>query len=343
MGILRLGVRQQTLDEAMALRTWSLLLLVASLSAVVHGANRYCSYFGNRAPAPQPGLQNCTWYRESSCCLQEEINSLFPAVSPPLGANKRCRNYVNYLMCYVCAPTQSSFYLSERLTVCESFCNDFYDACKDAQLNGMRISSLYANGRAFCQDRKYTVSTQSEICFTLDPSLRTLSDSAATSLGVNAIVVQLCAFIGVLFNVIPSGRWRAGTLLLLALFMLGRGGAQLQVPNAAVIQMASEVEKSLVDRSANYLSRDDFQREYNGPTNDITLQPSMILAAIKAKLESITGDLENAVKQIQTAVTPAFTNSPPVANRKLNDLPSQIYEDADYGPSQQKLTYTFNG
>lgn len=40
----------------------------------------YCSFFNNRAPSPQISLKNCTWYKENSCCLQQEIESTFSKV-----------------------------------------------------------------------------------------------------------------------------------------------------------------------------------------------------------------------------------------------------------------------
>lgn len=118
---------------------------------------QYCSFFSNRAPSPQPGLKNCTWFKSNSCCLQEEISATFGRVKPLPGADKNCQNFLNYLMCYICAPDQNTFYLRERLTVCREFCNNFYEACRTAVLKGSIIGDLYSNGSQFCLSRSFKV------------------------------------------------------------------------------------------------------------------------------------------------------------------------------------------
>ncbi|GAB1600823.1 hedgehog-interacting protein [Argonauta hians] len=118
---------------------------------------QYCSFFSNRAPSPQPTLKNCTWFKSNCCCMQEEIAVTFSNVKPLPGANKKCQNYLNYLMCYICAPNQNLFYLRERLTVCKEFCNNFYEACRYAILKGSMIGNLYQNGSEFCLSRSFKV------------------------------------------------------------------------------------------------------------------------------------------------------------------------------------------
>jgi hypothetical protein len=54
-------------------------------------------------------LKNCTWFRENSCCMQEEIDATFDRVKPLVGASPACQRYTNYLMCYICAPYQNTF------------------------------------------------------------------------------------------------------------------------------------------------------------------------------------------------------------------------------------------
>lgn len=129
----------------------------------------YCPYFKNRAPVPQPSLKNCTWYKENACCLQTELDLIFPQVLTPLGASEKCLRYTNFLMCYVCAPEQNLFYIDERLTVCEAFCNKWFAACGDAKLKGMKIKGLFNSGKEFCQARKFSVDdTSSSNCFNYD-------------------------------------------------------------------------------------------------------------------------------------------------------------------------------
>ncbi|CAI9721509.1 Hypothetical predicted protein [Octopus vulgaris] len=130
---------------------------------------QYCSFFSNRAPSPQPTLKNCTWFKSNSCCMQEEIAATFGNVKPLPGANEKCQNYLNYLMCYICAPNQNVFYLRERLTVCKEFCNNFYEACRYAILKGSVIGNLYPNGSEFCLSRSFKVDDASNgKCFNHD-------------------------------------------------------------------------------------------------------------------------------------------------------------------------------
>ncbi|KAI0233083.1 hypothetical protein LSAT2_016654, partial [Lamellibrachia satsuma] len=133
---------------------------------------QYCSFFNNRAPSAQPGLKNCTWFKENSCCLQQEIEATFGRVKPLQGAPRACQRYVNYLMCYICAPDQNLFYQGERLTVCEQFCDAWYDACGLAVLKGSVIRDLYSNGRQFCLSRRFKVA-RTNGCFNFDVALDT--------------------------------------------------------------------------------------------------------------------------------------------------------------------------
>jgi hypothetical protein len=138
-------------------------------STVLPDSNKplnYCSFFNNRAPSPQVNLKNCTWYKENSCCLQSEIESTFSKVKPLIGSSELCQQYLNKLMCYICAPNQYKFYGKERLTVCVQFCDQMYDACSHAILKGYRINEIYSNGSEFCQSRRYNVHFHSqENCF----------------------------------------------------------------------------------------------------------------------------------------------------------------------------------
>ncbi|XP_070187943.1 uncharacterized protein [Littorina saxatilis] len=130
---------------------------------------KYCPFFNNRAPEVQRNLKNCTWFKESSCCRQEEIDATFGRVKPLRGASPECQRYTNYLMCYICSPDQHRFYLMESLTVCEEFCQAWYDACKTAILKGSVIRSLYADGEAFCRSRRFKVDTvKNGKCFFFD-------------------------------------------------------------------------------------------------------------------------------------------------------------------------------
>lgn len=156
----------------------------------------YCPFFKNRAPVPQSSLKNCTWYKENACCLQTELDLIFPQVLPPLGASEKCLRYTNFLMCYVCAPDQNLFYNDERLTVCEAFCNKWFAACGDAKLKGMNIKGLFKSGKEFCQARKFSVDdTSSSNCFSYDKKVESsalMNVPVLRVLWVAAIAAVLC-------------------------------------------------------------------------------------------------------------------------------------------------------
>ena len=148
---------------------------------------QYCSFFNNRAPSAQPGIRNCTWFKENSCCLQQEIEATFGRVKPLQGASPACQRYVNYLMCYICAPDQNLFYQGERLTVCEQFCDAWYEACGLAVLKGSIIRDLYPNGRQFCRSRRFKVA-RTDGCFSFDIALDTSSGMGHLSPCLHVIV-----------------------------------------------------------------------------------------------------------------------------------------------------------
>lgn len=132
----------------------------------------YCPYFKNRSPEPQPNLKNCTWYRDRACCLQTELDLIFPSVLPPLGASEKCLRYTNFLMCYVCSPDQNLFYENERLTVCEAFCDKWFAACGESKLKGMNINHLFGSGKEFCLARKFNVRSAGDgSCFTFEQDI----------------------------------------------------------------------------------------------------------------------------------------------------------------------------
>ena len=159
---------------------------------------QFCSFFNNRAPTPQPGLKNCTWFKENSCCLQQEIDNTFSRMKPLKGASQSCQNYVNYLMCYICAPNQNIFYKRERLTVCEDFCDAWYHACGSAILKGSVIRDLYPGGKEFCLSRRFIV--QKESCFNFDVSLDLSRGNRQSLVCVPMLILMLLANLCVHIN-----------------------------------------------------------------------------------------------------------------------------------------------
>lgn len=128
----------------------------------------YCSFFSNRAASPQPALTNCTWFKENSCCRDNEVRLIFSQVRPLIGSSSECTRFINVLMCYVCSPLQFAFYRSERLHVCLSYCDRMYKACATALMKGIPVGELYANGREFCLSRRFEINDKynSSTCFT---------------------------------------------------------------------------------------------------------------------------------------------------------------------------------
>lgn len=144
-----------------------------TVSRATSNPQAYCSFFSNRAPSPQPGLTNCTWFKEYSCCRDNEVRLIFSQVRPLIGASTECTNFINVLMCYVCSPLQHAFYKSERLHVCLSYCDRMYQACATALMKGIPVSELYTDGRAFCLSRRFEINDifNSSACFSDDDSL----------------------------------------------------------------------------------------------------------------------------------------------------------------------------
>lgn len=136
----------------------------SSDNMVVH--RQYCPYFQNRAPSPQPSLDNCTWYKDSACCLNEELSLVFANLLPMAGANSECLEALNHLYCYVCSPNQSNFFNMDTLTVCEESCDVVHSKCNDALLKGVHFHDLYTNGTEFCVARKFlTAKAKTGECF----------------------------------------------------------------------------------------------------------------------------------------------------------------------------------
>jgi len=69
-------------------------------------------------------------------------------------ASTQCRNMMNYLMCFFCAPDQYLWYIKKytievfflfilikiisfrRVKICQTFCDELYEHCKTAEFSG---------------------------------------------------------------------------------------------------------------------------------------------------------------------------------------------------------------
>ena len=147
-------------------------VLIVMCECERNNTRQFCSFFNNRKPSPEPSLLNCTWFKENSCCKQEEIDAIFGTVKPLPGSSRQCQRYTNFLMCYVCAPYQNIFYTHENLTVCEEFCNAWYRACESAIMKGSKIGYLFTSGKDFCLSRSFLTDTLiNKKCFIVDYNL----------------------------------------------------------------------------------------------------------------------------------------------------------------------------
>ncbi|XP_065176814.1 voltage-dependent calcium channel subunit alpha-2/delta-3-like isoform X1 [Sycon ciliatum] len=326
-----------------------LLAFVLVQWTLVEGQGSFCSFFGNKSPSPQPGLQNCTWYRDSSCCVNEEINSLFNQVQVPANSNGHCRNYITYLMCYVCDPRQSNFYAQERLTVCEDFCNDLLSACQDARLQGVRLGTRYGtNGSAYCADRRFQVSNVKENCFTLEESKRTLVASSSL-LKPSILLVLLLPLILVLsgsFSMTGNAGQRMTSFLLVAVVVLVIcSSSSALVTDNNIKSMATSIQSSLISISNDGIQREQLQELYDNATSESNdLNVTYILTEIEQKLTALTADLDMASKAVKDAVISARTraNNLPTKSPGLASLPTSVFLDADTMFTSPALEVEYN-
>eukprot|EP00057_Strongylocentrotus_purpuratus_P006577 XP_011661051.1 PREDICTED: uncharacterized protein LOC105436788 [Strongylocentrotus purpuratus] len=143
---------------------------------------QFCTFFNNRAPEVQPDLKNCTWFRENSCCRQIEIDVTFKKMKSLPGASKQCQRYINYLMCYICSPHQHRFYIVQRLTVCEEFCDALLHHCKTAMLKGSQIGDLYSKGSDFCTSRRMDIGKLEDgKCFYFNESMSNIPSASSAA------------------------------------------------------------------------------------------------------------------------------------------------------------------
>mgnify|MGYP001792617038 CR=1 FL=1 len=170
-----------------------ILIVFQNYGSIIGEELQYCPFYNNRGTSPQPFLKNCTWYADNACCQQIEIDYAFASVKPPQGASLECQRQLNYLMCYICDPLQYKFYRKEYLTVCSEFCDNLYNACKDATLKGSVIGQLYTNGEEFCKSRRFVVRKRDEQgCFYYSPnSLTSIGSQARCQYGLTLLMILL--------------------------------------------------------------------------------------------------------------------------------------------------------
>eukprot|EP00117_Sycon_ciliatum_P006330 scpid15815/ scgid3227/ VWFA and cache domain-containing protein 1 len=334
-----------TVWVAWAVSANALLVTLALISLPTGSNGQFCSVFNNRSPTPQPGLRNCSWYRDSSCCRNEEIDSLFDTVVLPDQANRRCRNLITYLMCYVCDPAQSNFYQQERLTVCDRFCDDVLEACADAVFGGSRLETRFgSDGARFCRELRFEVGTSAETCFNLAEDRRTLPLSSGESVRpASTLLYALAAFVLTTFR-----HMRPTSVALLVVLI---ASSTLVKPSSGAVtadnirDMAAALENELITIARDGIKRDRVQDIYEmADRRRNALNATSILGNIESQLESLLNDLDSAASQLSSSIATARSNYllSPVQPLPLANLSSDVYVDADSISALSALNLSYN-
>ena len=275
---------------------------VGQVQMQITATEQYCSFFNNRAPSRQPTLKNCTWFKENSCCLQREIDATFGKVKPLQGASEDCQRYMNYLMCYICAPNQNLFYSGGELSVCNDFCDKFYEACSSAILKGYVISELYNSGYDFCKSRQYRVGSYTDIrCFRYsDFTVRSSSDRARSGASSRLLLIflVLCS-LNLNFSTadlslprLRPGKTRFQSLLscgvalfLVWVFVYPARGVQAMIRAGDVSHFAAVIGDDLTKLTADVLQHDKIQARYDTTPYDMfNVNGTANVAAVREKL-----------------------------------------------------------
>ncbi|CAF3598495.1 unnamed protein product [Adineta steineri] len=164
-------------------------------------STRPCRFFSDdRYPKVEEGLANCSWYEKDACCKRTEVASVFESMYTLHQASTQCRNMMNYLMCFFCAPDQYLWYIKKRVKICETFCNEFYQHCKTAEFSGNTIGTLYKSGLQFCEANNFNVVTND--CFAFDASVFSSASYLFQSTIFIFNLVKLCLVIIFVFTVV---------------------------------------------------------------------------------------------------------------------------------------------
>ncbi|CAF4942776.1 unnamed protein product, partial [Rotaria sp. Silwood1] len=155
---------------------------------------RPCRFFADdRYPKVEKGLANCSWYEDDACCKRTEVASVFESMFTLHQASIQCRNMMNYLMCFFCAPDQYLWYIKKRVKICQTFCDELYKNCKTAEFSGNMIGTLYKSGLQFCEANNFNVVTND--CFKFDANVFSSAPYLYQSITFLSSLVNLCLVI----------------------------------------------------------------------------------------------------------------------------------------------------
>ncbi|KAA0706283.1 Riboflavin-binding protein [Triplophysa tibetana] len=155
--------------------------LASLLAASVMSHEGACLEDGHHkaTPGPEPHLQECSLYRDNSCCSQSHVQDLSGSVeksvwdkcgllSPP------CESFLKRVVCFHrCSPDAARWPHPQRdsslkaVPLCHSFCRDWFEACKadmtcardwTADPRGLNCTGgcvpyqqMYQHGRDLCE------------------------------------------------------------------------------------------------------------------------------------------------------------------------------------------------
>ncbi|XP_051868772.1 riboflavin-binding protein-like [Pristis pectinata] len=120
-------------------------IAILSLANNCKGENCLSGYYHKSSSGPEPGMRECSWFSESSCCFSNYTELL--AVSPVSkvvdtywdrcgNLSLRCEEYMKKIDCfYHCSPlaynwiNPNNSYSIFHVPICESFCDDWFAAC----------------------------------------------------------------------------------------------------------------------------------------------------------------------------------------------------------------------
>ncbi|XP_044139016.1 retbindin [Bufo gargarizans] len=143
--------------------------------------------------SPEPGLTKCQQYSSYSCCSQEHLDAASSVRFPWSGCgslSSRCEEYVSRVQCmYLCCPHISKWSLPgsaagiHELPLCDTFCDKWYDACKEDLICSETIElkrncskgcitykQKFRSGDQMCDTIwKHSFVTMTEQCFCITP------------------------------------------------------------------------------------------------------------------------------------------------------------------------------
>eukprot|EP01108_Squamamoeba_japonica_P005997 TRINITY_DN4826_c0_g1_i2.p1 TRINITY_DN4826_c0_g1~~TRINITY_DN4826_c0_g1_i2.p1 ORF type:complete len:840 (+),score=622.80 TRINITY_DN4826_c0_g1_i2:45-2564(+) len=140
----------------------------------------------------------CARYNENSCCVNEaqyrDVRDAQADFASTYRNNAECAAFFDAAACGVgCSPTQSIFYdpnsnstdAAATFAFCDSFCERWYAACRDVELEGLGpVASLYASHVAFCEANAphddFAIVVRDALCFDDGPARTSCRDSFAS-------------------------------------------------------------------------------------------------------------------------------------------------------------------